>query len=369
VAYRVDLSRIKPGQRTPQGGIRIPATLTRTGVFTYYDDAGNERRELRHPDEVFAADAMKSLDTAVVTVGHPGRVTADNFKTLGIGNVIGQRRDGDFVAADLVVQEKAAVERVDRGDLEEISCGYDCELDETPGVWNGERYDAVQRNYQYNHVGLGPRGWGRLGSDVRLKLDGGEKGAIRVAYTPGMPDDKDIQTRLDALTSDHSRVVAERDRLQGRLDAQTATLNTLTTENAELKRKLVGAESAERIDGIVKARTLVLDGARLLQGKEDIGHAGKSDREIKIAALKACDPKFDAKDENGKDRTDDYISARFDAAIEFAKAAGASLANLRRNVDDVTKQDSDDELVKAQEEFEKNNKDAWKRGLEPAGGK
>ena len=37
---------------------------------------------------------------------------------------------------------------------------------------DGTPYDRVQRNIRYNHVALGPRGWGRMGPRVRLRVDG-----------------------------------------------------------------------------------------------------------------------------------------------------------------------------------------------------
>ena len=57
--------------RTTQGGLIIPAALTRTGVFTYYRDDGTPVRELRHPDEVFSAKSLATLRSAPITIGHP----------------------------------------------------------------------------------------------------------------------------------------------------------------------------------------------------------------------------------------------------------------------------------------------------------
>src|SRR5690606_28507268 len=49
---------------------------------------------------------------------------------------------------------------IESGERKEISLGYKCQLDPTPGTWNGESYDAVQKNIVVNHVALGPKGWG-----------------------------------------------------------------------------------------------------------------------------------------------------------------------------------------------------------------
>ena len=40
------------------------------------------------------------------------------------------------------------------GRSRELSCGYYCDLDETPGEYEGQRYDARQRNIRGNHLAL-----------------------------------------------------------------------------------------------------------------------------------------------------------------------------------------------------------------------
>jgi hypothetical protein len=172
---RVDLARLDTVERTPQGGIRAPARLARTGVQVYQMPDGTERREYRPADEVFHADALASLRDAPVTDLHPASVVhAANWRELSVGHV-GEdvRREGDFVAATVVVQDATEVERVLKGERKELSVGYEVEIDPTPGTSpEGERYDAVQRKIRANHVGLGPDGWGRAGSEVALRLDG-----------------------------------------------------------------------------------------------------------------------------------------------------------------------------------------------------
>ena len=80
---RLDFGAFSKVERTPQGGMRIPANLTRTGVFIYRRKDGTERRELREPAEVFHADSLSTLRSAPVTNLHPDRaVGPDNWKSL-----------------------------------------------------------------------------------------------------------------------------------------------------------------------------------------------------------------------------------------------------------------------------------------------
>lgn len=163
-------------RRTASGGLVVDAHVTRTGVLRYTQPDGSIRREYRPPEEVFAPESLATLAHATLTDDHPGKVDPGNWRTVTIGHVAGDpppRRDGDKVATQLHIQHDDAID--DAGSrLTECSCGYDCHYDPTPGrTPDGEKYDGVQRRIRYNHVALGPPGWGRAGSDVRMRLDSG----------------------------------------------------------------------------------------------------------------------------------------------------------------------------------------------------
>lgn len=199
---RIDVGSLRSrGTRTPQGFLRVPGNLTRTGVLTYYRPDGSKFNELRHPDEVFRPDSLATLTFAPVTERHPGGlVSPKNVAQVSVGIVTEARRDGRFVTGDLVVQNDRAIARVLSGKLRELSPGYTCRIDHTAGTWDGERYDGVQRGIVYNHLAIGPREWGRAGPEVALKLDakGREAAGALVAFE-----------RYDALGGGAGRFVAQ----------------------------------------------------------------------------------------------------------------------------------------------------------------
>lgn len=173
--------------RTPTGGLRVPASLTRTGVLTYRNQDGTTRREYRPADEVFKADSLQSLEDAPVTDLHPAKmVDGANHRELSRGHVRDGRKDGKFVAATVLVQDADLVAKVERRDRVEVSCGYRCRFDATPGVTpEGERYDGVQRDIVYNHVALLPAGTGRAGREVALRLDAAYEDMASAAFSVG----------------------------------------------------------------------------------------------------------------------------------------------------------------------------------------
>ena len=170
----LDSGKMTNRRQTPQGGLVVDANLARIGVQTYRMPDGTTRRELRHPDEVFHPDALASFAHAPVTLDHPGRVTPDNYRKVSVGHVAGApQRNGKFMSGTIYLQDAQAIKDAEAHDAQEVSCGYECRVDMTPGEWNGEKYDGQQKDIRGNHVAIGPKGWGRAGPEVRLHMDGG----------------------------------------------------------------------------------------------------------------------------------------------------------------------------------------------------
>jgi hypothetical protein len=139
--------------------VRIRARIARTGVQDYGDHA-----EYRPAEEVFAPESMKTFEGVALTVGHRGIVDSKNVGSWAIGYIADVQRDGVYLAGTLVITDESAAAAVERGDLVELSAGYDVNLDPTSGRHSGEGYDAVQRDIRANHVALLPRGGARCGS-------------------------------------------------------------------------------------------------------------------------------------------------------------------------------------------------------------
>ena len=321
---RLDFERFSKVERTPQGGFKIPANLTRVGVFVYRRADGSERRELRHPEEVFSEDSLSTLAAAPVTDLHPrGPVTPGNWKALAVGHV-GEtvEHDEKFVSASLMLQDDTAIKAVERGDRKELSCGYTCHLDPTPGEWNGERYDAIQRGIKYNHVALGPGGWGRAGRDVALRLDSDDAVQVSADPPPIKPKGKSMTIRIDGVdfeagSPQHLQAVekrhdaqineiknlkSERDELQGKLDAADKERN-------ELQEKIDSALDPATLDAKVAERVALHAAATKVLGPET-KIDGKSEREVMVDVIKHDDSGFDA-----SDKSDDYVRGRFESTL------------------------------------------------------
>lgn len=173
MGLRYDAHPIGQVERTPQGGIKVPATLTRTGVFSYVQPDGSIRREYRPPAEVFRPESLAMLRGAPVTNLHPGngRVDSTDWRHKAVGHTGDDvRQEGTHVAATVYVQDAETIRQIESGDRRQISLGYDQDYVPGKGVTpEGEPYDGVQTNIRYNHTALVPRG--RAGDTVGLRLD------------------------------------------------------------------------------------------------------------------------------------------------------------------------------------------------------
>lgn len=253
---------------TPQGGVRVPAALTRVGVLPYEDAAGNRWRELRPADEVFAADSLATLRDAPVTVLHPpGLVTGDTWDAVAVGHNAGpvSTEENRLVVTDgLVVQSGEAAARVRSGELCETSAGYTCDLDESPGVDPVDGpYDKIQRTIRYNHVALGPQGWARGGREMALRLDGAAVEATELpAVTSTRTDSaggpaKDtrmktikIKGQTYRLDADDEMVAAQKkaDEMEGELASSAASNVSISAELAATKAGMI--EIAQKLSAL-----------------------------------------------------------------------------------------------------------------------
>ena len=168
---RATTFRIDSTEKMTSGALRVHGRLTKTGVFTYAF-MGEAVREIRTDSEVFASTSLDTLLGAPVTIDHPaGLVGLTDWDHLVVGNVIrvDARTDGSpYVTGTIQLHDPKAIALVESKKLVEVSLGYETDPVEHE---NALEADFAQTNIVYNHAALGPSGWGRLGSDVSLRLD------------------------------------------------------------------------------------------------------------------------------------------------------------------------------------------------------
>lgn len=345
--------------------MRVDAVLTRTGVFTYRNPDGSTRREYRPDSEVFLASALESFADVPVTDDHPpAMLTAETARQFSVGHVSGEpRQDGAFVIGRLVVMDAGTIAKLEAGKVS-LSCGYEVDLEETPGVTpSGERYDCIQRNIRGNHVAIVDVG--RAGPEARIRMDCATL-VPEAAASPYLGEPRmTLEEAVAALAAANEKVGAEK----ARADAADAQVAELVQAKAKLEGDLAGAVA--RADASEKARTdaadsfaervtarVRLEAAAAKVLGDDAALADMTDRAIKIAVVKRVDS-VDLTDAH----VDAHVDGRFDSALERAGKATESLASAQEIIaagrKDASGSNADAEKAAA-EALRNRSTNAWK---------
>jgi len=318
---RYDYSDFK-ATKTDEGFLVDSPIVARIGIQDYLRADGTTRRELRLPEEVFSADSLASMRGKPITVEHPGsgKVTSKDAHRVTVGTILSEgKQDGDNVRTDITIHTPDSI-----GDRRELSLGYTAILDETPGDWNGQKYDAIQRTIRVNHLSVVKRG--RAGV-ARLNMDSNEEVFINQQEQQTMSM---VKIKLDSgLEYDAApEVSAELNKL--RADAQAATeqlkaIPKLEAERDTLKAKcdaISGELEKAKEDG--KAEALARTNLEVIAGKFKVDCKDKTDRQIKEDVILSV-----RKDAVLAEKSEIYIDAAFDMAVEAAPVA--AMASQRKD--------------------------------------
>lgn len=318
---RYDYAEIK-AVKTDEGFLHDTPIVGRVGIQEYRQPDGSIRRELRLPEDVFHADALASMKGKPITVTHPkaGRVTSKDAHRVTVGTMLTEgKQDEDNLRTEIVIHSPDAM-----GTSRQLSLGYKCDMDETPGVHPiyGE-YHARQTKIRVNHLSVVPVA--RAGAIARLNLDSMDQedfstqqeqqtmSMVKVKLDSGLEYEcaPEVSVALAKLRSDAAEaatklaaiptLTAERDTLKARVDGFSAELETAKKEGEAAGR--AAAESKTKLDSVAAAFK--------------VDTKDKTERQIKEAVIKAATPKLNL---DGKD--DAYIDVAFAVAQEMKGDAG-----------------------------------------------
>lgn len=394
---RYDLSTYQTKAKiTAQGYLNANALATRVGVFTYYLGDGTIRRELRHPDDVYNPDSMRTLQSVAVTNDHPEMpLDSENTKKFAVG-FTGESvdRNEPYLGVRVTITDKATIDQVLSGEKEQLSCGYYCDLIAEKGNFQGEEYDARQKNIIYNHLAVVQEG--RAGPNVRVKLDskdgmmrtekesqekkptqennsllnceGGNqkqdlKEGERMAKLNIDSVEYEVQDgvagvltaklkKLDECEKALVSLKADSEKLQGRCDGLESELKSKKEEIEKVKAdsKLSAKEAVE----IGKARIKLEETAKKILGEVTVD--AMDDLEIKKAVIVKLKPevKLDSKDSN-------YIEGMFDIVCDAISSEKSdsfkeSLVNVLQHSD----ASADDKIEKERLASLERSKNRWK---------
>ena len=151
--------------------------MTKIGVFPYLGRQISPELEpdkiynvLRPAEELTRSETLKSLELIPLINDHTMIGTQAGMKPaeeVGVEGTTGTnvKVSGRLLTNDLKCYTENIKELISSG-KKDLSMGYRCRYELTEGEFEGQHYDAIQRDIIFNHIALVDEG--RMGSDVRV---------------------------------------------------------------------------------------------------------------------------------------------------------------------------------------------------------
>lgn len=187
--------------------------------------------------------------------------------------------------------------------------------------------------------------------------------------------------RADVLETELAETKKRADSAEGALDAERQKVSALEKQRADdaaespaklkeqirilsgkitrLEKERNDAQSPDRLRAAVKERVHLETNALIVLGGERSRFDEKSDRDLMCEVIEKLHGT-----QIPKERSDDYVRARFDAAIEGFKAGAAALERVRETSapDKETPEDKERKDTRtAREKFLQEQNEAWKK--------
>lgn len=286
------------------GALVARIRLCRDGVLRYYVGDGFYAVADRPTEDLQRiADSVVGL---TVTAGHPPgevMVTPETYRDYAVGVLVPpigvESFDGySWVTSGIRVQDRDAIDRVNSGELGEVSLGAFVNWKPVVLDYNeqGESYNYRHENLRPNHAAL--VGTARAGHGARVIFDGADRSVLTSRGDQGM---RKITFKIGAQTFvvDADDAVAEQisvavqsvqdraDRSEAQVASLTKQVADLTKDNGDLRGKLalvVSPETAEMARSF--DASIPLTGGDMAVKLAVLGKAGVD--------LKACDGKSDS---------------------------------------------------------------------------
>jgi hypothetical protein len=339
--------------RRDNGFLRVDGRIARANVVQEYRKAdGTVSRELRIPEEVFAADSLASMAQLPVTNRHPpGMLNAKNARKYTVGSV-GEnvRQDGDYVAATMMITDEDAIDAAEHG-RSQLSVGYTCELEPFDAASQDHaalaakygKFDSIMRNIRGNHVALVDVA--RAGPGASLRLDAND--AMTLNYQSMANEEQKMHRFLmDGLTIEvadanaqaiiEKAISAQKDRADAAEKREAEKDKRITELTAKVD--MLGAEAKDLKDAAAKKdaakadefKALLALGAEIASLGVDVSKLDHNELAYKTAAVKKLRPSVNV---DGKGA--DYIAALYDLArSEEPSAADKARAGIGVEVKD-----------------------------------
>ena len=233
---------------TSAGALRCRARVLAVGVMEYTDEELGDMADgtgsggmLVAFDSLSESRSLRSLEGAPVVIDqHTWIDDAQSQTQVIVGYVAGAPVvEQPYLLADLIITDRAAIEKIKTRQVSEVSSGYDADGVPEQGEYDGQTYVGRQTQIRYNHVALLPAGAGRGGHDVRI-LNTKSNSPKPKQQEAVMADPIRVRLRngktIQVMNEDDAKAVEEVEQKAENAVADGAKLQELMTELDAIKQ-------------------------------------------------------------------------------------------------------------------------------------
>jgi len=314
--------------------------ISKEGVFPYL---GKQISPELEPEKIYMVYRPASELTSEETIeSFNGVPFIDEHEMIGEGFtkyddrpaggvLFNVKADGGVLRGDFKIYSEELQEEIENG-KKELSLGYLCDYKLEKGVWNGQRYDAIQENIRGNHVALVQHG--RMGSDVRVYDRAITMDALditqEISASAGSPNESRAEGSLSTETK------------QGE---NTMKYVSLEEVKAVLKKGLQWGDEENPTEKLISE---LLD-EKAVEGVIPTGDESPDDDDKKSPAQDKCGKDEDPDEEKKKDVEDEDDADKKDDDADKKSAEDED----DDKSDDKDKKDSEDEEESKEENAQK----------------
>lgn len=294
--FSFDIGELGKSEITQEGFLRAPIKMSMVGVMDY-----GYAKKVKKPAELFSVDTINSFQGLPIVDEHPKvddnfvYIDVDNYKQYAKGSISEPQPDGKFLKGIATIWDRDLIKQVQSGEKREASIAYSRKDDYTPGEFDGDHYDAEQKNIIGNHLALTTAG--RAGEMVKIEID-----SKNIKYNSGkntMPKIKYVKIDAD----DNNKIISD----------QTFTYHT--TEGNDIQ---VDSDIQKEFRILKKAGNDSLETAKDLEKENEKLKKDKPSLEADNAEIKKLTVDLDAEKAVSKKLQThiDSQKSEFDSAVD-----------------------------------------------------
>ncbi|MDC9591171.1 DUF2213 domain-containing protein [Xenorhabdus sp. XENO-10] len=314
--------------------------ITKVGVFDYLGSeigapvADQIYKVLRPREELENIATINSFKLMPFVDEHEmmGR-NATPAEKKGIEGVIGESVyfDYPYLKGNIKILSNSALNQINSGKIE-LSPGYSCRYDFTPGTFDGEHYDAIQRDIRANHLALVEEG--RTGPDVAVQDQ--RIITIDTKELVSMATEEQDKDKKDQSTTDDSGFTPEQtEALQAMIAAAIAGQAPAADEDPEKKK--TGDEDTEQKQPDSEEEKKAEDAVEEAEAAAEAAEAGEPEAmENAEIAIEAAEQAIEEAKEHLDQATTDGLNRRI-KRIRRGIQAMDDISRLKRKVNRLEK--------------------------------